>query len=132
MAAKIIEVPDDAQLTQYGEACSGSEGFRNRCRADLAETEVSLILGRIAPLAAAMLVTRAPNPYAMVRHVTAGDLRSHGFVVRHAPSRTNQLHVSVSAPESDRAPVEWDDRLADLFDLCLTTMDSRRVGWVTW
>jgi hypothetical protein len=114
MAAQTIEVPDDAQLTQYGEAIGGSVGFRNRLRTDLGETEVSLMLGRVDPLAASMLVTRTPNTFAIVRHGTAGGLRSRGFVVRHTPSPTNSLHVSVSV-----GPVAWDDRLAHLFDEAL-------------
>ena len=72
MAAQTIEVPDDAQLTQYGEAIGGSPGFHNRLRAEVGETEVSLMLGRVDPLAAAMLVTRSPNTFAVVRHCTAG------------------------------------------------------------
>ena len=34
MAAQTIEVPDDAQLTQYGEAIGGSPGFHSRLRAE--------------------------------------------------------------------------------------------------
>ena len=116
MAAQTIEVPDDAQLTQYGEAIGGSPGFRNRLRAEVGETEVSLMLGRVDPLAAAMLVTHTPSAFAVVRHCTAGGLRSRGFVVRHTPSPTNGLHVSVSAPARGPSPPEWDDRLAELFD----------------
>jgi len=119
MAAQTIEVPDDAQLTQYGEAIGGSPGFRNRLRAEVGETEVSLMLGRVDPLAAAMLVTHTPSAFAVVRHCTAGGLRSRGFVVRHTPSPTNGLHVSVSAPTAGPAPAVWDDRLADLFDEAL-------------
>jgi hypothetical protein len=119
MAAQTIEVPDDAQLTQYGEAIGGSPGFRNRLRAEVGETEVSLMLGRVDPLAAAMLVTRTPSSFAVVRHCTAGGLRSRGFVVRHTPSPTNGLHVSVLAPVIGPAPAVWDDRLASLFDEAL-------------
>jgi hypothetical protein len=118
MASQTIDVPDDAQLTQYGEAIGGSVGFRNRLRAELGETEVSLMLGRVDPLAASMLVTHTPNAFAVVRHGTAGDLRSRGFEVRHTPSPTNRLHVSVRMP-AGRGPAEWDDRLASLFDEAL-------------
>jgi hypothetical protein len=126
MTSETIEVPDDAQLTQYGEGLTGAAGFRNRANAETGETEVSLILGWVDAQAAAMLVTRAPSAFAMVRHATARDLRARGFVVRHTPSRTNHLHVSVSAPVRDREPVEWDDALALLFDQCLNDPSHRR------
>jgi hypothetical protein len=119
MAAQTIEVPDDAQLTQYGEAIGGSPGFRNTLRAEAGETEVSLMLGRVDPLPAAMLVTRTPNTFAVVRHCTAGGLRSRGFEVRHTPSPTNGFHVSVSVPAGGPSPAVWDDRLADLFEEAL-------------
>jgi hypothetical protein len=77
------------------------------------------MLGRVDPLAAAMLVTRTPSVFAVVRHCTAGGLRSRGFVVRHTPSPTNGLHVSVSAPAGGPSAAVWDDRLADLFDEAL-------------
>lgn len=115
------DIPDDAELTQYGENSPGrGANFRDRTRAEIGETDVSLILGRVDALAAATLITKARQPWASVRYSTAGALRTNGFTVRHTPSRENRLHVSVLAPAQGGDPVDWDDDLAKTFDGCFT------------
>ena len=114
------EIPDDADLSQYGE--QGAEGleFRNSLRIEEGETELSLILGKVDRRAAATLITKCWRPAAAVRHTTAAQLRARGFVVRHTPSLENRLHVSVWPPMLGREPVEWDDDLVKAFDECFT------------
>jgi hypothetical protein len=112
------EISDDADLSQYGERSSGeSFRFRDRTRAEVGETDISLILGRVSAEEAARLVTKTCRPYAAVRHTTAGQLRGKGFYVRHTPTRKNSQHVSVTLPQKDEH-AEWDDNLAKIFDQC--------------
>lgn len=123
MAKKAIDphdIPDEADLTQYGE--SGSDGlqFRSELRIAEGETELSLILGKVDRRAAATLITKCWRSTAAVRHTTAGQLRRRGFLVRHTPSPENRLHVSVWPPMQGREPIEWDNDLAKVFDECFT------------
>jgi hypothetical protein len=48
------ELPDDLRLTQYGERPPIGEGFRDRLREDIGETEISMILGEVDASAAAL------------------------------------------------------------------------------
>lgn len=115
------ELPDELLLTQYGERPPYGGGFRDRLRADIGETELSMILGEVDALAAAVLVTRYLSPAALARTTTAGRLRAAGFRVVHSPTKTNRLHVSVFPPATGSGePAEWDDELASLFNSCFT------------
>jgi hypothetical protein len=42
-----IELPDELRLTQYGERPPFGDGFRDRLRKDIGETEISMILGEV-------------------------------------------------------------------------------------
>lgn len=57
-----IELPGDLCLTQYGEVPPHGEGFRDRLREDIGETEISMILGEVDSSAAAILVRRFLAP----------------------------------------------------------------------
>lgn len=116
-AAEVQQLRDDVELTQYGE---DGEGFRNRLRVSIGETEMSLIIGRQSKMACALLVTKAAPPWAMARYTTAGALRAAGFQVVHSPTRGNPLHVSVFPPTGPHGPAEWDDSMAMRFDKCFT------------
>lgn len=60
-----VELPDDLRLTQFGEEPPFGDGFRDRLREDIGETEISMILGEVDAAGAAVLVTRylTPAPY---------------------------------------------------------------------
>jgi hypothetical protein len=60
-----MELPDELRLTQYGERPPYGDGFRDRLRENIGETELSMILGEVDAPAAAVLVTRylARVPY---------------------------------------------------------------------
>ena len=125
-APRAQELPDELRLTQYGERSPISEGFRCRLRAEIGETEISLIVGNVDAQAASMLVVKYMSPYAVARVTTVGALRRAGFEVIHSPSKTNRLHVSVYPPvlaSGDRA--EWDDELASRFNACFTESSSK-------
>lgn len=116
-----MELPDDLRLTQYGERPPYGDGFRDRLRESIGETELSMILGEVDAPAAAVLVTRYLTPGAMSRVTTAGRLRAAGFRVVHSPTKTNRLHVSVYPPLTEAGePAEWDDKMASLFNACFT------------
>lgn len=110
------ELPDDTNLTQYGENPPVGGGFRDRLRVHIGETEISMILGEVDASAAAMLVTKHLNPGATVRVTTVARLREAGFRVVHSPTRGNSLHVSVHPPDD----AEWSDDLARRFNSCFT------------
>jgi hypothetical protein len=116
-----MELPDELRLTQYGERPPYGDGFRDRLREDIGETELSMILGEVDALAAAVLVTRYLAPAAVARVTTAGRLRTAGFRVVHSPTKTNRLHVSVFPPLSAAGGSgEWDDEMASRFNSCFT------------
>ena len=58
MPSDPIDLPDELRLTQYGEHPPFGDGFRDRLREDIGETELSMILGEVDASAAAVLVTR--------------------------------------------------------------------------
>ena len=116
-----MEHPDDLRLTQYGERPPYGDGFRDRLRENIGETELSMILGEVDALAAAVLVTRYLAPGALSRVTTIGRLREADFRVVHSPTKTNRLHVSVYPPLTEAGePAEWDDKMASLFNACFT------------
>jgi hypothetical protein len=116
-----MELPDELRLTQYGERAPFGDGFRDRLRSHIGETELSMILGEVDALAAAVLVTRYLAAGAMTRVTTAGRLRESGFRVIHSPTKTNRLHVSVFPPVTTAGePAEWGGQLAALFNACFT------------
>ncbi len=103
------------------------EGFRDRLREDIGETEVSLILGEVDASAASVLVTKYLSTPAMRRLTSVGELRTAGFQVVHSPTKANRLHVSVYPPvltTGERA--EWDDELANKFNACFTVDSGGR------
>ncbi len=115
------ELPDDLRLTQYGERPPIGEGFRDRLREGIGETEISMILGEVDSSAAAMLVTRYLSTHAITRVTTVGKLRSAGFRVVHSPTKANRLHVSVFPPVTRAGEqAEWDDEVAKQFNACFT------------
>jgi hypothetical protein len=63
-----IDLPDELRLTQYGEQPPFGDGFRDRLREDIGETELSMILGEVDASAAAVLVTRYLAAGAAQRH----------------------------------------------------------------
>lgn len=120
-----IELPGDLRLTQYGERPPYGDGFRDMLREDIGETELSMILGEVDALAAAVLVTRYLAPGAAARVTTAGRLRAAGFRVVHSPTKTNRLHVSVFPPLSAVGePAEWGREMADRFNSCFTVSEE--------
>jgi hypothetical protein len=115
------ELSDDLRLTQYGEQPPVGEGFRDRLRESIGETEISMILGEVDASAAAMLVTGYLAVAAMRRVTTVGRLRRAGFRVVHSPTKRNRLHISVYPPIMTTGEhVEWDDELANQFNACFT------------
>ena len=115
--SKPQDVPNEAELTQYGKGRPGSANrFRDRPRAEINEPDVSLLLGRLGVEEAAVLVFKWAHPLSAVRYTTAGTLRAKGFIIRHTPSPGNSKHVSVLVPPS----TEWDETLAKSFDECFT------------
>lgn len=75
-----IELAEEMHLTQYGESAPG-EGFRDRLRVEIGETELSLICGAVDATAASLLVTRAISPMRLARMTTVRALREAGFLV---------------------------------------------------
>ena len=125
MSKAAVQVLADAEdLTQFGETGVVGPQFPNRLRAHQGEVEMSLILGRQTPLAASLIVTKGWTPTATTRYTLAGTLRRAGFVVKHSPTKSNPLHVSVFAPESPEGPVDWDDELAKRYDECFAGADG--------
>lgn len=121
MPSDPIELPDELNLTQYGEQPPYGDGFRDRLRDDIGETEISMILGKVDAFAAAILVTRYFAPGAIRRLTTVGALRAVGFRVVHSPTKSNRLHVSIYSPLTEAGePTEWDDELACRFRACFT------------
>jgi hypothetical protein len=122
------ELPDEARLTQYGERLLFSGGFRDRLRAEIGETEMSMILGEVDSTAASMLVTKHLAPGAVRRVARVGHLRRAGFVVIHSPTRGNPLHVSVYAPRDEKSGehIEWDHDVARRFNACFTEEGKSR------
>ena len=57
-----FDLPDNLRLTQYGEEPPFGDGFRDRLREEIGETEISMILGEVDASAAAVLVTRYLSP----------------------------------------------------------------------
>jgi hypothetical protein len=111
----------DLRLTQFGEESPGADGFRDRLREHIGETEISMILGEVDASAAAVLVTGYLIPGAARRVTTVGCLRDEGFVVVHSPTKRNRLHVSVFPPVTEGGQsVEWDDKVAIQFNTCFT------------
>ncbi|GAB3818703.1 hypothetical protein GCM10027605_71740 [Micromonospora zhanjiangensis] len=118
------EIPDDAELTQYGKGQPGSPGrFRDCPRIENNEPDMSLLLGRLGVKEAAKLVFKWQHPLSAVRYTTAGTLRARGFVVRHTPSPSIPQHTSVLAPTLGGEPIEWDEDLAKIFAECFTEPD---------
>jgi hypothetical protein len=116
-----IELPDELRLTQYGEQPPFGDGFRDRLREDIGETEISMILGEVDASAAAILVTRYFACGAIRRVTTVSRLRAAGFLVVHSPTKSNRLHVSVFPPRTEGGePAEWDDEVANRFNACFT------------
>ena len=66
MPSDPLDLPDELRLTQYGENPPFGDGFRDRLREDIGETELSMILGKVDASAAAVLVRR---------YLAAGHLR---------------------------------------------------------
>ncbi|MFG3681818.1 hypothetical protein ACGF5H_17110 [Micromonospora chalcea] len=112
-----VELRDTTELTQFGDA---EAGFRNRLRASLGETEMSLLMGRQNAIAASLLITKGQYSLAAVRYTTAGALRRAGFEVVHTPTRGNPLHVSVFPQIGTHGPTEWTDTMATSFDMCFS------------
>jgi hypothetical protein len=125
------ELPDEARLTQYGERSPSGDGFRDRLRPEIGETEMSMILGEVDATAASMLVTKHLTPGAGRRVTTVGQLRREGFVVIHSPTRGNPLHVSVYAPLEGKSGehVDWDNDVARRFNACFTEDNARGRRW---
>lgn len=116
-----IDLPDELSLTQYGERPPFGDGFRDRLREDIGETEISMILGEVDASAAAILVTRSFAYGAVTRVTTAGRLRAASFRVVHSPTKSNRLHVSIYPPLTEAGePAAWDDELASSFMACFT------------
>jgi hypothetical protein len=116
-----LDLPDELRLTQYGEGPPYGDGFRDRLREDIGETELSMILGEVDVPGAAVLVTRYLAPTAVARVTSAGRLRAAGFRVIHSPTKTNRLHVSIYPPLTTTGePAEWDSEPANRFNACFT------------
>jgi len=116
-----IDLPDALRLTQYGEQPPFGDGFRDRLREDIGETELSMILGEVDASAAAVLVTRYLAAGAARRVTTIGRLRAVGFRVVHSATKANRLHVSVYPPLTEAGePAAWDGELAARFNACFT------------
>jgi hypothetical protein len=115
--AESQELQDHLELTQYGEKFAP---FRCELRLEIGETELSLILGRQMPMAAALLVTKTAPTWALVRYTTVGSLRAADFRVEHSPTKGNPLHVSVYPPGGPHGPLDWDTAMAVAFDKCFT------------
>jgi hypothetical protein len=116
-----IDLPDELRLTQYGEQPPFGDGFRDRLREDIGETELSMILGEVDASAAAVLVTRYLAAGAARRVTTIGRLRAAGFRVVHGATKANRLHVSVYPPLTEAGePAAWDGELAARFNACFT------------
>jgi len=122
-----LDIGDDVPLTQYGEAPPLGEGFRDRLRPEIGETEMSLIFGDVDALAASLLVTKIVQPGAVRRVTTAGRLRACNFTVVHSPTKGNRLHVSVFPPEDvPGEPAVWDEAMAKAFNGCFTDEETGR------
>lgn len=108
------KIDDDDELTQYGFSAPHPV-FHDRPKPGW--DAMSMILGRLTPLEAAVRVRGQIDAERMVgheaRYTTARVLRSAGFTVRHTPNRMNDLHVSVSPTAGS-----WNDASCTLFNSC--------------
>ena len=121
MPSDPIDLPDELRLTQYGEQPPFGDGFRDRLREEIGETELSMILGEVDASAAAVLVTRYLAAGATRRVTAIGRLRAAGFRVVHSATKANRLHVSVYPPLTEAGePAAWDGELAARFNACFT------------
>jgi hypothetical protein len=91
-------------------------------RAEIGETETSMILGEVDATAASVLITKHLAPGAERRVTTVGRLCRERFVVIHSSTRGNPLHVSVYAPRDEKSGehVDWDQDVAGRFNACFT------------
>lgn len=105
---------DGESLTQYGSSQPMTAGRVFRARPRSSEKDLSLLAGRLTPVAAATAVTGGAAPGSFARYTTVGKLRRAGFTVLHTPSRKLQNHVSVEYSG------EWDDDVDTRFDACFT------------
>lgn len=80
---------------------------------------MSMLLGHVDGVAAAVVVLRRHSPFPRPRYVKVGALRDKGFIVTHTPSMHNVLHVSIHPPQdADGLPLDWDDDVASMFRAC--------------
>lgn len=114
------DLPDDTELTQFGEMGAMGAEFRNRTRPERGEIDMSLILGRVDAATASKAVRRISVANAIVRYSTAGTFRAKGFTVTHTPTPKRANHVSVFPPMIGDKLAEWDNDMAKLFDSCFT------------
>lgn len=110
------ELADEEALAQYGRENSDEPCIdpRFRCvpRFEDGERDVSLLRGQMTIHEAAQAVCRRPaKPGDVVRHTTAGALRSAGFLVSHTPTKRNKEHVSVEHQG------KWTENMRKAFDL---------------
>src|SRR5438128_12035470 len=66
------DLPDDLRLTQFGDRSKFGQGFRDRLRVGIGETEISLILGEVDASAASRLVLKYLIPLAASLVTTVG------------------------------------------------------------
>ena len=111
---KAIAIQDDHELTQFGTRAADMTTATFRSALRPGETEMSLLLSRLEPLASELLVRKYVSGTAVARYAVTGRLREAGFKVEHTPSSMNPLHVSVFAA------ADWDSDTASLFDSCFT------------
>ena len=114
-----IRIDDAHWLTQYGAqtADQAVANFRSAPRPN--EADMSLLLGRLEPMVAEILVRKYITGTAMARYALARSLREAGFKVEHTPSPMNPLHVSVFPATN------WDAASAEGFHSCFTDQHDR-------
>ena len=95
------ELPDGLRLSQYGERSPLGEGFRDRLRVEIGETEISLILGDVDADAASMLVTKCLSAWAIRRLTTVGRLRGAGSGSSIVPPRRTDEEVTAHGRTTD-------------------------------
>lgn len=62
MPSDPLDLPDELRLTQYGEKPPFGDGFRDRLREDIGETELLMILGEVDASAASLKTRRNNRP----------------------------------------------------------------------
>jgi hypothetical protein len=123
MSERGEDLPGESMVTQLGKTEIGRRGavwfgrtfsFRSGLRPTRNELDMSVLDGRISVAEVVSLICIGDDGGLAdaVRYALVSDLKTKGFTVKHSPSKTIPIHVSVTYSG------EWDADIQLKFDLC--------------